>query len=114
MPTHLVAVSLAALLLLPAAAAAAPVETFRCELPSLVGGEAQASVFELSAGVLRRQGGAAYDVLADDGDTVFAVAADFAPDVAVVVLVRSTGLLKILAITDDRVQDPVYFGSCRG
>jgi hypothetical protein len=52
----------------------------RCELPSLVGGEAQASVLELAGGVLRRQGGSAYEVLADDGDTVFAVAADFAPD----------------------------------
>jgi hypothetical protein len=112
MPTRLVAVALAALLLVPNGAGAA--EVFRCELPSLVGGEAQGSVFELSAGVLRRHSGSAYQVLADDGDTVFAVAADFAPDVAVVVLVRSTGLLKIMAVTDDRVQDPVYFGTCRG
>jgi len=99
-----------ALLLLPTGAASA--EVFHCELPSLVGGEAQASEFDLSDGVVRRRGGAAYQVLADDGDTVFAVAADFAPDVAVLVLVRSTGLLKIMAVTDDRVQDPVYFGTC--
>jgi hypothetical protein len=33
--------------------------------------------------------------------------------VAVVVLVRSTDLLKIMAVTDDRVQDPVFFGTCR-
>lgn len=59
-----------------------------------------------------RRGGSAYQVLVDDGDTVFAVAADFAPDVAVIVLVRSTGLLKIMAVTDERVQDPVFFGTC--
>ena len=110
MPIRLAAVSLAALLFAPCGARAA--EVFRCELPSLVGGEAQESVFELADGVLRRQGGSAYEVLADDSDTVFAVAADFAPDVAVLVLVRSTGLLKIMAVTDDRVQDPVYFGTC--
>jgi hypothetical protein len=110
MPIRRVAVSLTALLFLPAEAASA--EVFRCELPSLVGGEAQASVFDLADGVVRRRGGAAYEVLADDGDTVFAVAADFAPDVAVLVLVRPTGLLKIMAITDDRVQDPVTFGTC--
>ena len=109
MPIRLVAVALAALLL-PAGAGAA--EVFRCELPSLVGGAAQASVFDLADGVVRRRGGSAYEVLADDGDTVFAVAADFAPDVAVLVLVRSTGLLKIMAVTGDRVQDPVTFGTC--
>ena len=110
MSLRLVAASLAPLLLVPAGAGAA--EVFRCELPSLVGGEAQASVFDLANGVVRRRGGSAYEVLADDGDTVFAVAADFAPDVAVLVLVRSTGLLKIMAVTNDRVQDPVYFGTC--
>lgn len=77
MPIRLAAASLAALLLVPNGAGAA--EVFRCELPSLVGGEPLASVFDLADGVGRRLGGSAYEVLADDGDTLFAVAADFAP-----------------------------------
>lgn len=105
------------------AAGAEPVR--RCELPGVQGtpGPAQLVQFQILGTSLKRlrapdgSGGmlpeTAYPVITDDGDTIIGAALDFPPVVTLVTLVRSTGLLKLTVITNDRTAGVVSIGSCR-
>lgn len=113
---------LACAFLAAAPLAATAQETFSCQLPSLVGGTAQTFRIRVEPSVIRRLAGpdgsggslpaVDYPVLKDDGNTAVAAVTEFPPEVTMVIFVRTSGLFKIMAFTNEAQQDRAFFASC--
>lgn len=124
MPSRFSAIAACIQLMAAAGAAAAAEPVRRCDLHGVqaAAGPPQKVQFQIVGKSLKRlrapdgSGGmlpeAAYPVVADDGDTIIGAALDFPPIVTLVILVRSSGLLKLAVVTNDRTDTIISFGSC--